>query len=314
MQGHILPGAPSGHERRQSELATLVERHTRRDGLYPTPIAPLRLFRSSTLREPVHDVFEPALCLIAQGSKQVMLAKELYLYAPGYYLLVSADLPVIAQVTEATPQTPYLSIRLALDPRQISALLMEADPPIAPGGSVSARGMFVGCFDSLLLDAVTRLLRLLETPQHIAVLAPLVVREILYLLLIGEGGESLRRMALASGERQGIIKALHWLKCNFTEPLRIEALAHEAHMSPSALHHHFKTVTAMTPLQYHKRLRLHEARRLMLGGGVDVGRAGFQVGYESQSQFTREYRRLFGESPRRDMARLRDTPPYHGQG
>lgn len=308
MQSHLRSSRIWEREPQQSELAMLIERFTCQEGVYQTAIAPLHLFRSSAPLEPIHGVYKPMLCLIAQGSKQVTLAKESYTYDPAHFLLVAVDLPVISHVAEATPQEPFLSFCLDIDPRQISALITEADLPVMPGNSASKRGITIGCIDSLLLDAVTRLLRLLETSQHIAVLAPHIIREILYLLLVSGQGTALRQIAFASGKKQGIVQALHWLKGHFAEPMRIEALARESHMSPSAFHHHFKAVTAMTPLQYQKRLRLEEARRLMLEEAVDVGTAGFQVGYESLSQFSREYRRLFGEPPRRDLARLRDAP------
>ncbi len=308
MHRHFRHSEVLAHEPQQSELAALVERHTRRDGTHPTAVASLQLFRSSVRLAPVYGLYEPSLCLIAQGSKRVMLGEEAYGYDPSRYLLVSADLPVVAHVNEAAPQSPYLSLSLGINPEQIASLIAETDLPTASGRLASGRGISVGCIDPPLLDAVTRLVRLLETPRHIAVLAPLVVREILYLMLVGQAGASLRRMALAGGERQEISTALQWLKAHFAEPLRIENLARQAHMSPSVFHHHFKAVTAMTPLQYQKRLRLQEARRLMLGEAVDSGTAGLRVGYESPSQFSREYRRLFGESPRRDMARLRVAP------
>ena len=236
-----------------------------------------------------------------------MLAEGVYPYDPAHYLLVTVDLPIIGQVFEATPQEPYLGLRLAIDPIEIGALMTEAGITETPGRVVAERGLYIGCFDSLLLDAILRLLRLLDTPRHIGVLAPMVTREILYLLLVGEQGARLRRIALASGETQGIVEAFRWLRHNFTEPLRVDALARQSHMSPSAFRRHFKAVTAMTPLQYQKRLRLQEARRLMLVDAADAATAGYRVGYESSSQFTREYRRLFGDSPRRDVARLRST-------
>lgn len=288
-----------------TELARLIERFTLRDGAHPTPLTALHLFRFSASGDPAHHVYEPTLCLIAQGSKHVMLADELYRYDPAHFLLTTVDLPVVTQIIAATPQVPYLSLSLGIDIGQLGALIAEMKPPTAPGTAHSGRGIAVGCLDAPLLDAFVRLLRLLDSPQHIEVLAPLIVREILYLLLVGEQGAKLRRIAFQRGERQGIAEAIHWLKSHFALPLRIEEIAREVHMSPSGLHHGFKAVTAMSPLQYQKQLRLQEARRLMLGDALDAATAGLRVGYESPSQFSREYRRLFGDSPRRDIARLR---------
>lgn len=310
MLSYLVSGGFGGREFQQSELARLIERFTPQEGVQQTAIAPLHLFRSSAPLEPIHGVYKPVLCLVAQGRKRVTLADASYTYDTAQYLLVAVDLPVISYVT-ATPQEPLLSLSLEIDPRQISALIMDAELPVMPGNPASQRGIILGCLDSLLLDAVIRLLRLLETSQHIAVLAPHIIREILYLLLVSEQGAVLHHIAFASGKKEGIVQALHWLKSHFAEPMQVEALARKYHMSPSVFHHHFKSATAMTPLQYQKRLRLEEACRLMLEESVDVGTAGFQVGYESSSQFSREYRRLFGDSPRGHLARLREAPSHN---
>ncbi len=293
------------------ELAGRIERLTGQDGAHATAIGFLRLARASKPSEPIPTVHEPSLCLIAQGSKQIALAEEVYLYDSSRCLLVTVDLPSVGQVVEATPQVPFLSLRLGIDPQQLGSLITDTDDAEAGEESARqapARGISVGYVDAALLDAAVRLLRLLDAPQHVAMLAPLIQREILYRLLVGEQGEALRRIAWAGGEMAAIVQALHRLKHGFAEPLRVEALAREVHVSPSRFHLHFKAVTGLTPLQYQKRLRLQEARRLMLGGAVDVATACYQVGYESPSQFSREYRRLFGDSPRRDMARLRGSP------
>lgn len=294
----------------QAELACLIERFTKGDGPNSTAIAPLHLFRYHKPQELLHSVFKPVVCLVAQGSKRVTLGGEMYVYDPTHFLLVTVDLPVASQVIEATPRAPYLSLALDIDAGQIGALMAEMLPP-APARAARGRGISIGCTDAPLLDAFTRLLRLLDCPQHIGVLAPLIVREIFYLLLMGEQGDHLRRVALGQSE-PGIVQALHWLKHHFAEPLRIENIARQAHMSPSAFHHSFKALTAMTPLQYQKQLRLQEARRLLLGDDIDAATAGLRVGYESASQFNREYHRLFGDSPRRDIARLRGAGQLDG--
>ncbi len=289
------------------ELAAALERLTGGDGTFPTAIRALNLYRSTVPLESIHGVYKPSLCLIAQGRKQVILGEDIYMYDPAHFLLVAVDLPVISQVQDASPSAPYLSLSLDIDPKQVSALLTETDVPETPARLVSERGISVIGMDADLSDAILRLLRLLDTPAHVPALAPLVQREILYRLLASEQGAALRRMALVGGEADGILRALHRLKDGFAEPLPVDALAREVHMSPSVFYQQFKAVTALTPLQYQKRLRLQEARRLMLGEAVDAATAGYRVGYQSPSQFSREYRRLFGDSPQRDVARLRES-------
>lgn len=293
-----------------SELTALMERFTgRRDGEHPTAIAPLVLYRASASSAPVHNIYGATLCLIAQGRKHVYLMEERYPYDPAHYLLASVDLPVVGQVVEATPRVPYLGLRLDLDPSQISALILEAGLPGAAKGVAPSRGIAVSRLEPVLLAVVVRLLRLLETPQDARVLAPMAIREILYHLLRGEQGERLRQIAADNTQTQRIARAIRYLKQNYAQPFRIEDVAREAYMSPSGLHHHFKAVTAMSPLQYQKTLRLQEARRLMLIEALDAATAGYRVGYDSPSQFSREYRRLFGAPPLRDVARLRSLPP-----
>ena len=283
------------------EMTALIERFARSDGFHQTEIGSLRLFRFTQPNLSFYNSCGPALCLIAQGAKRVMLGDQSYFYDPAHFFLVSVDLPLIGQVTHASAREPYLGLHLSIDPTQIGTLLAEAELPVQ---SAPTRGISVGRLDAPLLDAAMRLLRLLEKPQHIGVLSPMIVREILYLLLMSEEGSNLRRIAFAGGDA-GVMRALSWLQRNFAEPLQIESLARRVHMSPSGFHHQFKAVTAMTPLQYQKQLRLQEARRLMLGEEVSAARASARVGYESASQFSREYSRLFGDSPQRDVARLR---------
>lgn len=293
----------------QSSLADLITRHLAHDGAQATAIPRLNLLRASQLTVPLPVVYEPAVCLVAQGHKQVILAKQSYIYGPEQYLVTSVDLPVIGQVIDATPTKPYLCVRLDLDPAQLSALLMETEPTSAssPTTGTLELGLAVVPIEQLLLDATLRLLRLLDTPRDIPILAPLIEREILYRLLSGPYGARLRQIALADARLLSVNRAIHWLKHNYAEPFRMETLAREARLSASALHHYFKSVTALSPLQYQKRLRLQEARRLMLGQALDTATASQSVGYESPSQFSREYSRLFGAPPARDIARLKEA-------
>lgn len=290
-----------------TELATLIGRQATADGFHDTAVPELTLIRSSGPSEPTPVLYEPSLCLIAQGSKQVLLGSELYRYDPAKYLLVSVDLPVVGQVIEASRELPYLALRICLDPAVVGELVADGASSDARNAG-PARALAVSPMEPELLDAVIRLARLLEAPRDIAALSPLVLKEITYRLLTGEQGARLRQIASAGAPAQRIARAIRWLKDHFAEPLKIQALAREVRLSPSALHHHFKAVTAMSPLQYQKRLRLQEARRLMLGEGCDAAEAGFRVGYESPSQFSREYRRLFGAPPRRDVEAVRGEP------
>jgi AraC-like DNA-binding protein len=298
----------------QSELSAIIERYSgrngapagpARDGAHPTPIPGLVLYRGSACAGTNCGVYKPALGLIAQGAKQVTLGDETLVYDQANYLVTSLDLPVLAQVKRASPEEPYLAFMLDLDPRRISAMMSEMKLSRPP--SNSGRAMAVGTLTTEILDPVLRLARLLDSPHDIPILAPMIERELLYRLLTGELGPRLRNLAVAESQTHQIARAIDWLKTNYTRPLRIDELARTVHMSPSSLHHHFKAVTAMSPLQYQKHLRLQEARRLMFAEMQDAASAGHRVGYESPSQFSREYSRLYGAPPLRDIAQLRKT-------
>jgi AraC-like DNA-binding protein len=239
----------------------------------------------------------------------VMLADEVYVYGPEQFLVVSVDLPVMGQVVNASPAEPYVCLKFNLDPGQLSALMMELGrgEPRNQRAERLSLALSITPVDPPLLDALIRLTRLLETPNDIPILAPLVEREILYRLLFSEYGDRLRQIATSDHRLVAVNRAITWLRQNYAAPFRIETVAREARLSPSALHHSFKSVTAMSPLQYQKQLRLQEARRLMLGQAMDAATASHQVGYESPSQFSREYSRLFGAPPSRDIARLKES-------
>jgi AraC-like DNA-binding protein len=293
--------------RLQLELARRIERFAEDDGYHPTAISPLSFIRCSQEGEPVHVVHEPALCIVAQGKKMVILAEESYSYDPSTYLVISLDLPVAGQVVQASPDMPYLCLRLDLQSKDILDMITEGGAAVLHEKKAAQRGLFVSPTSNSLLEAVNRLVRLLEVPQDIPVLAPLVLREIYYRILTGEHGESVKQIVMNGSQSNRIAKAVELIKKDYNHPLRIEDLARAAGMSPSSLHHHFKEITAMSPLQFQKRLRLTEARRLLLTGTTDAATAGFQVGYESPSQFSREYSRLFGQPPISDIRRLRES-------
>ncbi|RSK53272.1 AraC family transcriptional regulator [Bacillus canaveralius] len=287
----------------QKELALRIERFSGEDGVNSTAIPSLHFIRASDASEPIHSIHEPALCIVAQGAKLVMLAQDSYQYDPSHYLVVSVDLPISGTIIQATPEFPYLCLRLDFDPKQVFDIISGSGQTLSKIRD-SQRGLFVSKTNSSLLDAVLRLVRLLDTPQDIPVIAPLVIREILYHILQDEQGDSIKQMAIIGSHAHRIAKVIDQIKRDFTKPLRIEELVMTANMSASSLHHHFKQVTRMSPLQYQKQLRLQEARRLMLSGQMDAANAGFQVGYESPSQFSREYSRMFGLPPKSDIKRL----------
>ena len=254
--------------------------------------------------EPVHAVYTPLLCLVAQGSKQAILGDECFLYDEGRFLLNSVALPARGQVLEASRARPCLWMMIELDAALVASVIVEAGmSKNAPGAPL--RAMESSRVDRPLLDAIVRLARLFESPQDAEYLAPLALREIIYRLLRGGQAARLQQIASHGGQAHRVVRAVEWLRENFDKPLTLEALARESGMSLSALHHHFKDVTAMSPLQFQKQMRLQEAKRLMIGEGLDAASAGSRVGYQDPSYFSRDYRRFFGEPPRRHVERVR---------
>jgi AraC-like DNA-binding protein len=289
-----------------TEMAAVIARHVSKDGFHATPIERVTLVRSSTVTMPMPNVYRPQLCLVAQGRKEVMLGDRVFRYAPGRYGVVTYDLPAIGHVVEATPDKPYLCLYLDFDPVMLGELALRVPPP--PGAPSPPIGKTVSDAGAGLLDAALRLLRLLDDPAALPVLGPLAEQEILYRLLAGPDGARMRHITSSQGRVAQVGRAIAWIGKNFRDRFSIERLATEVGMSPSSLHEHFRAVTAMTPLQFQKQLRLQDARSLMLVQDIDATTAAFRVGYESPSQFTREYRRHFGEPPARDISRLRASP------
>ena len=289
----------------RGELVERIARAIREDGRVE-PLKGLRLHRASSPTESVHGMSNLAFCVIAQGSKEVFLGDNRYQYDPAHYLLATAELPVVSQIIEASQERPYLSLRLKLDPTLVGSVMVEAGH-FSPRSHADVRAINVSPLDASLLDAVVRLVRLLDTPAEAPFLAPLITREIVYRLLMGEQGDRLRHIAVQGGHTQRIARAVERLRKEFDQPLRIDDIARDLGMSVSSFHHHFKAVTAMSPLQFQKQMRLQEARRLMLGEGLDAASAGYRVGYNDASHFNREYKRLFGLPPLRDMERLREA-------
>jgi AraC-like DNA-binding protein len=286
-------------------LAERITRAIPEDGTVEA-LAGLHLFRSSTPSELLHGVSKPSFCVIAQGSKQVVLGESVYRYDPAHYLLATVELPVVGQILEASMERPYLSLRLDLDPALVGSVMVEAGH-LASRNQGDVRALDVSPLDTNLMDAVVRLVRLLDSPAEARILRPLITREIVYRLLMGEQGNRLRHTALLGGHTDLIAEAVERLRRDFDQPLRIDTLAREVGMSVSGFHHHFKAVTAMSPLQYQKQIRLQEARRIMLGENLDAASAGYRVGYDDASQFSREYKRMFGQPPMKDVGRLREA-------
>lgn len=290
----------------QQELVARISRALPEDGV-TEPLDGVHLARASKTRERLHSVYTPCFCVIAQGSKEVLLADSRYQYDPLHYLLVTLDLPLASQVMEATRERPYLSFRLSLDPQMVSSVMAEAGYAVSPRGATVARAIDVSRLDADLLDAVVRLVRLVDTPAEVPILMPMIVREIIYRLLRREQGSRLHHLAVMGDSNAAIARAVQRIRQEFDQPLRVEQLAGELGMSVSSFHHHFKAVTAISPMQFQKHLRLQEARRLMLSENSGATNAAYRVGYRDPAHFNREYKSVFGIPPMRDVQQLRQT-------
>ncbi|RSU45213.1 AraC family transcriptional regulator, partial [Sphingomonas sp. S-NIH.Pt15_0812] len=290
---------------RIAELSALIDRHVVGTGICSTAMPHVSLIRADAPSTPTPAVYEASLCLIAQGSKRVSIGEHSVVYDAAHYLLVSVDLPLVGHVLDASPERPYLCCKIDLDAAMLADLMASEGGGMART-DLPVLGVYPG--DPDLIDAACRLVGLLDRPDTIRALAPLIEREILYRLLTGPHGPMLRHVATAGSHLNQVSRAIAAIRRRFDAPIRIDDVAAEAGMSSSSLHVHFKAITRMTPLEYQKQLRLQEARRLMLAEGATASTAGFAVGYESPSQFSREYRRLFGAPPRADVERLHAAP------
>ncbi|MGD1276334.1 MAG: AraC family transcriptional regulator [Tepidisphaeraceae bacterium] len=288
----------------QEELAERIALALPRDGTAePQPGVHFR--RHSTPTQRVYASSQPSFCVIAQGSKDILLGEDRFRYDTAHYLISTIELPLIGEVVEASPQRPYLSFRLVLDPSVVTSVMVESGlvQPRLDGG---VKAVDVSPLDANLLDATLRLVRLIDKPTEYRALAPLVVREIVFRLLTGAQANRMRHLATFGGHAHRMVRAVKKLRESFDKPLRIDDIAREFGMSVSGFHAHFKAVTAMSPLQFQKQLRLQEARRLMLSENLDAAEAGYRVGYDDASHFNREYKRHFGQPPMRDVERLRE--------
>jgi len=287
----------------QAEMVGRISRAVPEDGLLEA-FPGVTLGRFSKPTERVYSLFKPSFCIIAQGSKQMLLGDEAFRYDPGHYLISTVVLPVVSNVVEATEERPYLGFQLHLDPAVVASVMIESDVKTKKNDA-SVKAMDVSPIGADLHDAALKLLSLLDTPGEIKFLAPLITREIVYRLLRGEQGARLSHLLVSEGDTRRISRAVERLRENLDQPLKIENMARDLGMSVSGFHYHFKSVTAMSPVQFQKQIRLQEARRMMLGEDLDVASASSRVGYEDPSYFSREYKKMFGAPPQRDIASLR---------
>ncbi|KAE9644728.1 AraC family transcriptional regulator [Pseudomonas sp. PB106] len=293
--------------RQESPLPLNIDPRVSAPGDFATSIPGLSLFRRDQPAPPAVCMIEPSLILVARGQKRLWVAGEGYCYEPSRFLVTSLDLPANSEVVLASPDQPCVGLVLKLDVGMLAEVITQSGLP-AKRQQSTGTGAGIGQMSCALEGALDRLLTLLDEPEGIAVLAPLILREIHYRLLNTDQGARLRQITAVDGQGYRIAKAIDWLKVNYTGALRIDDLAARVQMSAPTFHHHFRQLTGMSPLQYQKWMRLNEARRLMLMERLDVSRAAFAVGYESPSQFSREYGRLFGTAPSRDIALMRGQP------
>lgn len=277
------------------------------DGRFETPVPALSVSRVTHPVMPNHMIYRPTICVVVQGAKEIMVGDRVFEYGEMQSLIVTFEVPAVGQITKASKQEPYIGLNIDFDVTILREVMEAMEQPPRPVGD-GAAGVFVQDFDGVLADCVLRLVRLTETPRAIPVLYPAIMREICYWLLTGPNAGEISKLALPGSHARRMTDAIHLLRENFAEPVRIEQLASVARMSPSSFHQHFKQMTAMTPLQYQKNLRLLEARRLMVSDGASVATAAYQVGYESASQFSREYSRMFGTPPKRDAMDRKGLP------
>ncbi|WP_316862049.1 AraC family transcriptional regulator [uncultured Cohaesibacter sp.] len=287
-------------ERSIEILKSKVIRLTESCPVFETPVSGLLLYQHDQPSKPENAVYEPCISVILQGAKRAILGEDSYIYSRTQFLIASVHLPTVVQIVEASPEKPCVGLGLKLNIQEISQLMTDSHLPSAIGQQTS-RGLMLGMTTSSLLDAFFRLVALLDEPRDIPILGDLIKREIYYRLLVGDQGERLRQIASIGSQSHFIARSIDWLQSNYTEPFSIETLSGLANMSKSTFNHHFRLMTDLSPLQFQKRLRLQEAKRLMLAERMDAASAAFVVGYESPSQFSRDYKRLFGKSPLRDV-------------
>ncbi|MEO9337147.1 AraC family transcriptional regulator [Mesorhizobium sp. SB112] len=281
-------------------VSAYIEEQGGGQGLFPTPIDSFNIVRSCQAMMPMRALYRPSLCVVIQGAKEIHFGEDRLEYGVMECLVVSVELPASGRIIEASPTTPYIGVTLDFDVATMREVLEQLDEAPTPAAN-SGPCVFVGKVDEALADCILRLMRMLSAPKSIPILYPSVMREVCYWLLSGPHGAEICKLALPESNIERVVKAVSMLHVNFAQTLRIEQLADVARMSPSSFHQHFKALTSMTPLQFQKQLRLLEARRLMVSEAANVADAAFKVGYESASQFSREYSRTFGVAPKQDV-------------
>ncbi|MDQ7732516.1 AraC family transcriptional regulator [Halomonas sp. SpR1] len=306
----ILPMQASHSSDTLRQLSRIARRWTPLEELQDTAIAEVQLIRADSATSYCSAVYEPCICFVIQGSKTVQLGDKEIVYSGPSYMASAIHLPVLGRIDHATPEQPYLAVKVSVEPQEVAGLILELGDKAPPAGheaicSEMDCGLSSAPMDARMQEALYRLLSLLDSPEDIKVLSPLARRELIYRALMGGLGPRMRRFAATDSQANRIARVIYTLKENFTQPLRIRELAAAANMSESTLYHSFREVTRMSPLQFQKKLRLHEARRLMLAEGLEAATASYRVGYESPSHFSREYSRMFGAPPRADVSQLR---------
>ncbi len=292
----------------QNDLIEACLKFTPHEGFHQTPLSTLQIVKCSAKTEPTHTVYTPCLCYIVQGEKEALIANKVYRYSPSQYLVSSVDIPVTGQVTEASKSRPYLCLVLEIESDVVYEVISNTSAS-APTSAPSQRGFYVEKVNPDLSEAFLRLLRAMQNEDDMKFLAPSIVREIVYRLLSSKYGDVVRQLGIVGSQTQRISKVIETIRRDYASPIKIDELAKMAGMSPSSFHQHFKRVTALSPLQYQKRIRLHEARRLLSLDAGDAASVSFRVGYESPSQFSREYARQFGLPPIADLKRLKSSEP-----
>lgn len=285
------------------ELLQIASDYSPGEGIRDTIIQNLKIIKTSNAHEKVHSVYKPSLCVILQGEKDVSLGDETLTYRPGEFIVATVELPVTGVVRKASPKKPYYCLMLELDPVIVFDILKDQSHLKA---SPAKKAIFVGKVEDPMQDAFIRLLKCLSNPKDVPILSPMIIREIIYRLLDGEKGEAVKQLGIVGSQTQRIAKVIDLIKLKFATPLNMEGLAKEAGMSPASFHKYFKEITTMSPLQYQKQLRLQEARRILMANDVDAGAVSFEVGYESPSQFSREYLRMFGLPPKTDVKKFKN--------
>ncbi len=291
-----------------NELQSILIRHTPTTGTHTTAIPCLSIVRAEETSEPLVTVYKPSICVVAQGAKTAMLADETYRYDPYSFLITSVDLPIAGRISEASSSIPYLGLKLSFDTDVIMDVVQMMDHSARTDSETqeTATGITVNAMSPPIMDTVVRLLQLLDQPQDIPVLAPLMIRELVYRILQSQHGHVLYPFAVTDSYSYRIARTIQFIKQHYNEPLEMEQLARDVQLSSSAFHKHFKRITTMSPLQYQKTIRLQEAQRLMLTEAMPAADAAFAVGYESPSQFSREYARLYGKPPMQNIHDMRN--------